>query len=155
MECYNKEDASPKTGGGGKHRNPPAPSGEKGPAEGGKSAATAASVAKMISKSKHSMEDLEKASKWQATIKHGAKDYKEQLDAFSTRIFDALKGDIDDVLTVSLPEDNHVTADLKMTLLGRTTKILDHCLAEGERLARDAAAHLYRLGRMDAATDTK
>jgi len=119
----------------------------------GGDASGTSSASKMLKKSA-SIEDLEKASKWQTTIKQGSKDYKMQLDAFSTRIFDALRGDIDSVLTVSLLEDNHVTPDLKMALIGRTTKILDHYLLEGERLATDAAAHLYRLGRHDADTDT-
>lgn len=97
-------------------------------------------------------EDIEKANRFQATIKQAGKDYKEQLDAFSQRIFSSLKADFDDVLVPNLP-DSQVDADLKMTLIGRTKRILDHYLIEGERLATDAAAYLYHLGRKEASTD--
>lgn len=109
----------------------------------------------MVGKSSlYSDDELEKANRFQATIRRGAKEYKDQLNAFSERIFSALKQDIDDVLGPNLP-DNKVDPDLKMTFIGRTKRILDHYLEEGERLAQDAAYHLYRLGRHEADTDRK
>jgi len=144
FEVIMDEDGTPKISGAGKRAEPTNPFGGD-PFGNGESAATAASpFGKAITKAL-TQEDMEKASKFQFVIRQAAREYKLRLDGFAERIFSRLKGDMEDVLGAKTP-DNHVTPDLKMTLLERTTRILDESLKEGEKLAMENAQALYRAG---------
>jgi len=166
FEVLIDEDGTPKISGEGKRQELPSnPFGGGGGGFGNQEEDEKETEATYLSKSLPHMskdraaliytpDEIEKANRSQAVIRQGVRDYKVQLDAFSERIFSALKKDFDDIFSPNLP-DNKVDPDLKMTVIGRVIRILDHYLLEGERLAKDAAEHLYRLGRMSADTDTR
>ena len=155
FEAIIDEDGTPKISGSGKRAEPPNPFGVgnggnpfgNGESDtiGEEKKPTDTDIGKTAIKKQFSPEELEKASKFQFVLRQAAKEYKVKLDAFAESIFSRLKGDMDNVLGAKTP-DNRVTPDLKMTLLERTTRILDESLAEGERLAADTARTLYLQG---------
>ncbi len=127
------EDGKPKISGSGSKPQPPMMMGMDGkpkPAFGMNADTKASGVELAVKKL------LSKFAPQQATVQQGAKDYKVTLYAFATRIFSQLHTDLENVLGAKTP-DNHTTADLKVTLINRATRILDIALQEGEQLAKD------------------
>ena len=149
------EDGTPKISGVGKRAEAANPFGGGNPFEDGESAATAASpfgkatIAKSESH-EYTPDEMEKASRFQGSINRAAREYKTRLDGLSERIFSRLKNDMDDVLGTPIPGENRATADLKVVLLERWTKLLDAALVDGESLAEETAKELYKLGMNDA-----
>ena len=98
-------------------------------------------------------EDLEKASKFQAAIKRGAKLYAERLDALAESIFSSANREIVSILSPSIPGQNTVDMETRDVLLRRIEDSLDLSLTQAEKIAIETARDLFRIGNREASEE--
>ena len=98
-------------------------------------------------------DDLEKASKFQAAIKRGAKLYKERLDALAESIFSAANQEIVSVLTATIPGQDRVDMETRDVLLTRIEDSFNLSLTQAESIALESARDLFRIGNREASEE--
>jgi len=120
-----------------------------GSTNGGKSAATAASVVKSATKIEES--DIEKASRWHREIDFAGKRYKQELDSVAQLVFERLAADLNDYIGVGPVE--RVDEEIADTVISRSAKVLEMVAQDAAPILEESAKNLYRAGLSLGLTD--